>query len=523
MPRIELLVSPGVSYLEHLTATIRSARSVTLITAFASCSGIDLLADALRHMLNDTRSQARVILAIERQGFNSAAVLDRLQALQREFPNRLFVGVVLQGAGILHAKALLAQHDHGTDIIVGSANLTRNALGTNHEMGVHIHEADWNLVSAFEAFVGSLPARALDPDEPLTPVTTPRPTRPGGAGANAWRELVAKVIQLAPMAPLVVAPDEYLAGWIHQGFLVGRGRRGTEVLSIRLPMEDLEHRGLVQARHRRDLGDAARERRLLSYSVELLPPDVSKEVRQAARRLSSLPARLSLNLPCFGMWMPAPCWETFEGARAELMREGALSHERLRAQATLQHVHLQRGGLEAAVARVMERLQKEDGLPAQHTATVKKELEDYLRRELSSRTPEVIVRALEFRTARQVWTPYDQTDTPHRQLMADLIQATFQATFKTGRWPGQFRSYAAREVATAIEVKLGRAGLAADGSSALHLLDLAASWEDPERPFTEVVDEFRRFVPEEMEFSVPSVDELIAESRAEKVAEDDDD
>ena len=65
------------------------------------------------------------------------------------------------GATSFLTARLMEVWAHGTDIIVGSANLTRNALGTNHEMGVHIHEADWNLVSAFEAFVGTATVRRV--------------------------------------------------------------------------------------------------------------------------------------------------------------------------------------------------------------------------------------------------------------------------------------------------------------------------------------------------------------------------
>ena len=62
--------------------------------------------------------------------------------------------------------------------------------------------------------------------------------------------------------------------------------------------------------------------------------------------------------------------------------------------------------------------------------------------------------------------PYDQTEIPYRQLIVDIVQATFAATYRTGDWPRRFRSHAAKEIAAAMADRLATGGRSADGATA---------------------------------------------------------
>jgi hypothetical protein len=58
---------------------------------------------------------------------------------------------------------------------------------------------------------------------------------------------------------------------------------------------------------------------------------------------------------------------------------------------------------------------------------------------------------------------------------------------------------------------LESADIAPDSEAACRLLDLSNTWEDGARPVADVVDEFRYFVPLDLEFEPPTTDELLSE------------
>ncbi|RYZ15142.1 MAG: hypothetical protein EOO70_07155, partial [Myxococcaceae bacterium] len=132
---VRLVSSPGDAYLDEVLNALSGATSFVLLTAFASAAGIELITPAIRGILA-RGGHGRIILAVDRQGFNTAAVFEALLALKQDQGDALSVGIVQEGAGLLHAKALFTQGPDGDRLLVGSANLTRHALGTNHELGV---------------------------------------------------------------------------------------------------------------------------------------------------------------------------------------------------------------------------------------------------------------------------------------------------------------------------------------------------------------------------------------------------
>ena len=103
---------------------------------------------------------------------------------------------------------------------------------------------------------------------------------------------------------------------------------------------------------------------------------------------------------------------------------------------------------------------------------------------------------------------YDQTEIPYRQLIVDIVQATFAATYRTGDWPRRFRSHAAKEIAAAMADRLATGGRSADGATATAILHQASSWENVARPMADVVTEFRSLVDDELAFPQPELDTL---------------
>jgi hypothetical protein len=295
-------------------------------------------------------------------------------------------------------------------------------------------------------------------------------------------------------------PHEFIVRWIEKGYLVGRGRRNTEVFVFRIPFDDLHRRGLIEKGKRSLLGRAAIETKKLGYAVEFLPPEGAEAIRRESRRLSSLMSRMSLNLPCFGHWIPAPYWDAFTKAKELAEKRGFLSRERILAFAEEQRAYFESGGLEESVRQIVQRMHRDEIIEADHEEQVLHHLRSLVDQAMAFRTPNIIAEAIEFRTARQQWSPCDQTDMPYRQLMVDLVQATFGTTYRTGMWPQHPRSIPGHNIVRSIQERLEAKGHAVDGNTSLELLRLSATWENTSRDFAEVVQEFRHFVPDDLDF-----------------------
>jgi HKD family nuclease len=525
MTDVELIHAPSDVYLERAREALAGATRVTLISAFATASGFDLLVGALRQVLTQPDGQAHIVVALERRLFNADPLFRELLSLREEFRPRVSLSVVPENLGILHAKALLCERKGAsTTLIVGSANLTASAFCRNHELGVVLRDPGPEVVTAFRAFARSLDARTLDDNtasEFLTRHGMIRADR-RGVGSTAvtqqapsatWQSLLDAVGKRCEIEPDADEPGQTLSDWVSGGYLVGPGRSGTDALVLRLPMAQLEQRGLVSLSRKRSLGGAARESRTLGYQVELLPPERAEQVRVVSRRITRLRSRLSLDFPCFGHWMPASYWDVFEEARARLQADPALERSALEQSAKAQHERLLAGGqLEADLALILESMTADGVIGAERRAAVESYLAPELRRRLETRTPDVLVAALQFRTSRQRWTPYEQTDVPYRQLMVDVIQAVFSPTLRTGDWPRRFHSLAARDLAEHIGARLEEAGHERDGRAGIMLLEHAQTWERDDVQLARAVDEFRLFVPLDHDFEPPQVDDLIDET-----------
>jgi HKD family nuclease len=514
MPNITLLATPDGSYLQELEKLIERSQSFTLITGFASPAGVALISKTLEGFFGRPETRGTLIVPVDRQGFNTEGIFDSLLKIKAKAGKRLELRVVPQMAGLLHAKAALGRHTSGADILLGSANLTKMAFQSNHELGLLITHVPPDVVTVFQQFVTSLAAFPVGSEQAESVLSAlgyrsaaleQRPISEDVQRAltKGWDELLEVLQAGGQVAAEEQEPQHRLIRWIEAGYLVGKGRRGTDALVIRIPTDSLQQRGLLAPVKRSALGEAAREWKSFGYALELVKPDQAAEVRKAARRVTSLLARLSLSLPCFGSWMPATYWDLFQSERNKLRGADVLAPSRIEELVAEQRAYLDRGGLEESIAQILRRLEDAAALEPKNRKTVETYLRGYLERELESRRPAVVASGIEFRTARQRWAPFEQTEMPYRQLMVDVIQGTFASTFRTGDWPSRFRSHAAREVAGQMADRLRANDRAVDGHTAQTILQQAATWEDAARPFADVVAEFGALVPE-MDFPPPS-------------------
>jgi len=512
---VELVASPGQGYIEALRRGLADATSFVLVTAFASQAGLDLVEPLLEQVLA-RGGQGRLVVAVDRRGFNATGLFESLLRLKTAHSKRLSVGVVMEDQGLLHAKALFTQSPTGDRLIVGSANLTARALGINHELGVALGGVEGNVRHAFHQFVNSIAPRSLDGEdaraflekrgllERRLAATAPAPARP-----QTTAPLAEAFGRLERLPPLDEVPEQHLAGWIRQGYLVGRGRRTLDALVLRLPQEQLVRAGYIRPPRREVIGASSHETRSMGYGVDLIPTAQAEVLRRDARRVSLLLSKMTLNLPCFGLWMPASYWDVFVAARDGLRAAHDLTPERIREVATTHRQYLLGDGLAAELDLILARLTELDILVDGRGDALRGYLLPRLQRELQLRTPDVLASCLEFRTARQTWNPHEQTEAPFRQLMVDLVQAVFAATYRTGDWPRRFRSHAARQLAVSIEDRLEEGGGEADASTATSILDWAATWESPDRPMEVVIEEFRQIIRDEVDFPPPALDDLI--------------
>jgi hypothetical protein len=191
------------------------------------------------------------------------------------FPNKLEVRIVRERAGLLHAKAVFSKLRDGTaTLLVGSANLTARAFTENHELGLWVNLLGEPEVSRlFQRFAQSLggtrhtAADLLRLGESLKQIGPPVPPseRPPPT-------------QLAPTPwpfgadppPPDVPIDTFVGDWFHAGHVVGRGRRGLDVLVIRTPGEQLENLGLISRKARKRIATATEKTVTAGYGVRLL-------------------------------------------------------------------------------------------------------------------------------------------------------------------------------------------------------------------------------------------------------------
>lgn len=507
------LLTPAVQgdYLDRVQRDIENAEYFVLVTAFATSDGITLLEPAMRKCL-EADDRGTVVLALDRQHFNAADVFGKLANLVESFPNRLEVRIVLERSGLLHAKAVFAKlRDGAATLLVGSANLTERAFTQNHELGLWVDLLGKPKVSrAFERFVQNIGGASHDanalrnlarriqpPHRPPGPPSIPRPPD------DSWKSVF---VTNPPSPPVPI--DTFVGDWLQAGSIVGRGRRGLDVLVIRTPGEHLEHLGLIKHEARKKIGTATEKTMSAGYGVRLLPDHEDERLRKDVRKTRGILGKLTLNLPCFGLWMPMGYWDLFQEA-AEKVQAVGISIETVREAAECRRRELDGDGIEQEIDAIVTDLQGDDLVMRGRERDLRNELLTHFLAQLAQRTPELIARAVGFRTQRQALASDLDLRAVARSFFVDLVQATFTATYRTGGWPQRFRSSVGRELARRIAKRCVPEGGRPSDALALGLLDLAATWENEHIDFDTVTAQINGLLGEAEDFADLTMEELI--------------
>lgn len=506
------LLTPAArdEYLKRVQLDIAGAEHFVLVTAFATSDGIALLEPAMRKCL-DAGGQGTLVLALDRQHFNAAEVFEKLANLVEAFPNRLEVRIVRERAGLLHAKAVFAKLKDGTaTLLVGSANLTERAFTQNHELGLWVNLLGAPEVSrAFQLFAQNLGGTRHDAADLLQlsaslkgirpPVLPPDGTIKAKLPPTPW--------PFPDPPPLAIPVNTFVGDWLRAGNIVGRGRRGLDVLVIRTPAEKLEQLGLIERTARTRIAAATEKTVTAGFSVRLLPDEEDKRLRNDARKTLGILGKLTLNLPCFGLWMPRAYWNIFQHAAAEVEARG-ISVEEIHAAAAQRHDKLVGAGIESEVDAIVAELKSDRLATPGREDVLRAELLAHFCAQLAQRTPDLIARAVGFRTGRQALASDVDLCAVARSFFVDLVQSTFAATYKTGVWPKLFKSFVGRALAARIANRL-TAGETPSDDLALRLLDGTARWEDEAVGFETVVAQVFELLGEVHDFPIVTMDELI--------------
>lgn len=510
-----LLLTPAArgAYLARIQHDIASAEHFILVTAFATSDGIALLYPAMRQCL-EAGGQGTLVLALDRQHFNAADVFEKLAKLVKSFPERLEIRIVRERAGLLHAKAVFSKHPDGTaTLLVGSANLTERAFTRNHELGLWVNLLGEPEVSrSFQLFAQSLGGARHDAADLLrlaeslnsrrsqcsssgeSPPPSPPPSIPDWFGPDP--------------SPPAVPVETFVGDWLQAGYVVGRGRRGHEALVIRTPGEQLEHLGLIDRKARKKIAAATEKTISAGYVVRLLPDEEDQRLRRDARRTRGILGKPTLNLPCFGFWMPRSYWDLFQRAAAEIQQAG-ISTEAIRAAARTRRRALDGAGIEREVDAIIADLQRDGLAKPGLESDLRAVLLVHFRTQLAHRTPELLARAVGFRTGRQALSSDLDLRTLARSFFADLVQSTFAATYRTGVWPRRFRSFVGGDLAARIANRCLAKGGEPTDAHALRLLDISARWEDERVGFETITAEVNKLLGEAEDFATVSMEELL--------------
>ena len=115
--------------LTTILSELRTCDEFAFSVAFVTNSGVEVIIDALKE-LEHKQIKGR-ILASSYQNFTEPRALRRLL----RFPN---IELKIQTENNFHAKGYIFQHGEGHTLIVGSSNLTQNALCANNEWNLRV-------------------------------------------------------------------------------------------------------------------------------------------------------------------------------------------------------------------------------------------------------------------------------------------------------------------------------------------------------------------------------------------------
>jgi HKD family nuclease len=513
------LLTPNVrgAWLERVQRDIAGAAHFVLITAFVTSDGIALIEKAIRTCL-EAGGQGTLILALDQQRFNGADAFGALAALADAFPHGLEVRVVPERSGLLHAKAVFAKvADGSATLLVGSANLTQKAFTQNQELGLWVDLLGAPEVSrAFQQFAQNLGGTRLEAGElrrlarHLAGATPAPPTRTS-APLAPWTDLIGEG---SATLPVQIPSDTFVGDWLGAGNIVSLASRDLDMLVIRAPIAQLQSRGLIKREATKSLTTATVKTSSTGYLVRLLPEEEDERLRKDSRRESSILGKLSLNLPCFGRWMPKPYWDLYRQATARAQAADVSTDEILKA-AERRRRELESDGMETEVNAIADDFRRDGRISPGCDKELRVALLSYFRSRLAKRPPALVARAVGFRTGRMAlaWDVETDPRALARSFFVDVVQSTFAATYISGSWPQRFGSFVGRTLAARIAERCLARGEQPNDELALQLLDDAANWEDARVDFETVTTQVNKLLGEPPDFAPVAMADLISSER----------
>jgi hypothetical protein len=277
---------------------------------------------------------------------------------------------------------------------------------------------------------------------------------------------------------------------------------------IRTPGEQLEHLGLIDRKAKKKIASATEKTVSAGYGVRLLPDEEDERLRKDTRRTWNILGKISLNLPCFGLWMPKTYWDLFQQATAQVQAAG-ISTEAILGAAARRRRELDGDGIEGEVNAIVADIQRDGLAKPGREGELRDVLLVHFRAQLAHRTPELLARAVGFRTGRQALASDLDPRTVARSFFVDLVQSTFAVTYRTGVWPKKFRSFVGRALSERIAKRCLAAGEEPSDALALRLLDVTARWEDEGVGFETVTAEVNKLLGEADDFAIVTMKELL--------------
>jgi len=206
--------------------------------------------------------------------------------------------------------------------------------------------------------------------------------------------------------------------------------------------------------------------------------------------------------------MPSSYWDLFQQAVAEVQAAG-ISTEAILVAAAQRRAELDGAGIECQIDAIVADLMRGGLAKPGRQDDLRAELLVHFRAQLPHRTPELVARAVGFRTQRQALESDLDLRAIARSFFVDLVQTTFAATYRTGVWPRRFRSFVGRALATRIAKRRLAAGEEPSDALALRLLDGTALWEDDGVSFETVTAQVNELLGEADEFASVTMEELL--------------
>lgn len=145
----------NVNHIANLLKLIKTASSFDCMSAFASESGLELIYDTLVARLEKSLS-VRFVLGIDFFQTDPVVLYDLLE-LSDEYPNlKLYMGNS-ESTTIFHPKVYAFEDRNGDScVMLGSANLTRGGLSSNHELSAFLAAKGTDLFNSVSKEISKL-------------------------------------------------------------------------------------------------------------------------------------------------------------------------------------------------------------------------------------------------------------------------------------------------------------------------------------------------------------------------------